>query len=133
MIRLPKITKIEGGAATVNSDAFSLDNYKTLAFLFENTAGATLSVKVKASADGGAAVPVNFLLKAVDAADFEEVESDSGKEITDAGAFLAVVNDRMLAHDEFDSVSVSLEADTGEVGTVYAIQDAPRYFVEDNE
>ena len=132
MIKFPKITKIDGGAAAVKSDALSLGNYKNLGFLFENKDGAKLTVKLSASREGGDASSTNFLLKAVDAAEFEQVEAD-GKIISDAGAFLAVVNDRILAHDELDSVAVSIETDSGEVGTVYAIQLAPRYFVEDNE
>jgi len=126
MLKFPKITKIDGGAAAVESDALPLSNYKNLGFLFENKAGAKLQVKVSASRDGGDLVPINFYLKKEGDADFVEIEQD-GKEITDAGAFLAVVNDRMLAHDEYDSVAVSLETDASEVGTVYAIQDAPRY------
>jgi hypothetical protein len=132
MIKFPKITKIDGGTAAMESDALPLGNYKNLGFLFENKDGAKLTVQVKASRDGGDAVPVGFLIKPIEATEFELVEAD-GKAISDAGAFLAVVNDRMLAHDEYDSVAVSLKTSGDDVGTVYAIQDAPRYSDMDNE
>ena len=136
MILLPKITKIEGGAATLESPEFSLSNYHTLGFLFENAASAKLTVKVTARAEdggspaGGAAKAVPFLLKPADADELENIGAE-GKTIEGAGAFLAVITDRMLAHDEYDRAALSLTTDTGEVGTVYAIQDKPRY--RDNE
>ena len=126
MKNLPTISKIDGGAATLESNAFSLGNSQTLAFLFENADGAKLTVKVKASKDNGTAKAVPFVLKTVDTGETENVEAD-GKEIADAGAFLAIVTDRMFAHDEYDSAALSLSADTGEIGTAYALQSDPRY------
>ena len=128
MIKVPKITMVAGGAATLNSAEFMLDNYKTLAFLFENAAGVKTTVKVKGNTEGGAAEFVPFLLKAVEAADFEEIGAE-GKEITETGAFLALISDRMFSHNEYDRAALSLSADTGTIATVYAIQYAPRYFV----
>jgi len=126
MIQLPKITKIEGGAATLESDAIALDNYKILSFLFENAAGAKLTVKVKASKDGGTAKAVPFVLKDADTEETENIKAD-GKEIAGKGTFLAVITDRMFAHDEYDSASISLSVDTGTIKSIFALQDKARY------
>jgi len=125
---LAKITKIEGGAATVDSPEFTLSNHKTLAFLFENAEGTALTVKVKAAVEDGEAVPVRFLFAEAGAYsdEYEEVSAE-GKEITEARTYLAVLTDRLLAHDEYDRASVSLSADAGEIATAYALQMDPRY------
>lgn len=126
MMNLSKIEKIDGGAATLESDEFALDNYNKLGFLFENADGTKLTVKVCASSENATLKNVPFVLKAVDADDFEEIGAE-GKEITDAGAFLAVVTGDSLAHSGFDSASINLSADTGNVATVYALRGDPRY------
>lgn len=123
---LPKITKIEGGAAELESDAFAFDNYQTLGFLFENTEGTTLIVKVLASKDDEEPEAVPFILKNTETGESENVSAD-GTEITDAGAFLAVVTSGNLAHGEYDSAVLSLKADVGEIAGAFALQAEPRY------
>jgi len=127
---IPKMTKIEGGSDTVESAEFALSNFQTLGFLFENAAGAKLTVKVKANTEGGTAEFVPFLLRAVTETEYEEVDAD-GKEIDGAGTFFALITDRMLAHDERDRAALCLSVDTGDLATAYALQFKPRY--SDNE
>jgi hypothetical protein len=126
MIKLPKITRIKCGTQKDTSGEFLLGNYKTLAFLFENTADTKMAVTANGNIEGGTAKAIPFLFKAVEAGDFEEVGAD-GKIVTEAGAFLAVVTDGCLAKSGLDRVSVTLEVDTGTVASAYALQDAPRY------
>lgn len=127
--RLPKITKIDGGASPIESAELLLDNYSVAAFLFENAEGDTLTVKVKANTEGGTAEAVPFLFKAADAAEYEAVGAE-GKTLTAGGAFIAAVTADSLGRKELDRVSVVLECDE-DLATVYALQTQPRY--ENNE
>lgn len=121
-----KITKINGGAATLESNAIALDNYQTVGFLFENIAGTKLTVKVKANKDGGAATAVPFTLEDTQTGKRESIEAD-GKEITAAGAFLAIITGGNLSRSEYGGAALSLSVDTGEVSGAFALQTNPRY------
>lgn len=127
--KLPKITLIEGGESPLNSPEFCLDNYAVAAFLFENTDGNSLSIKVKANTEDGTAEAVPFLFKAVGESEYTAVEPD-GKTLTNGGAFVAVVTADSLGQKEYDRVSVTLECDE-DLTAVYALQAQPRY--ENNE
>ena len=61
--RLPKITKIEGGASPLNSEEFVLDNYRAIAFIITNAQDNELTIKVKANTEDGTAEYIPFLLK----------------------------------------------------------------------
>ncbi len=125
-----KITKIDGGAARVDSPEFELGNYQTLGFLVTNPDGQTLTVTLKGNTEGGTAKAIGFRVRTAAATEFEDAGAD-GKEIADEGTFYIEVKDTDLAREEYDRVSLHLAADTGEAATAFAVQDNPRY--ADNE
>jgi hypothetical protein len=127
--KLPKITHIEGGESPLSSPEFVLDNYAVTAFLFENTDGSSLTVKVMANTEGGEPEAVPFLFKEANESEYENVEA-TGKILTDGGAFVAVVTADSFARYELDRVSITLECDE-DLTAVYALQTQPRY--ENNE
>jgi hypothetical protein len=127
---LPKITRIVGGAKTLNSGELALDNYRVAAFVIDNPTANELTVSVKAKQGSGAAVAVPFLIKNIDGADYEQATAD-GKTVEDAGAVIAVVTADNLAHGEYDRVILSLASSDKNIPTVYALQTQPRY--TDNE
>ena len=123
--RLPKITKIDGGASPIESGELLLDNYSAAAFLFENAEGNSLTVKVKASTEDGDAEFVPFLFKAADEFEHENVGAE-GKTLTAGGAFIASVTGDSLGRKELDRVSILLESDA-DLTAVYALLTQPRY------
>ena len=124
--RLPKITRIEGGAKTLTSPEISLDNYQAVSFLFENAEdGKSLTVKVTAKTEGGTAEAVPFLFKAADEAEFENIGAE-GKTLTAVGAFVAAVTADSLGRKELSRVAITLACDE-DLTTVYALQTQPRY------
>ena len=127
--RLPKITKIDGGASPIESGELLLDNYSAAAFLFENADGNSLTVKVKANTEDGTAEFVPFLFKAADEFEHENVGAE-GKTLTAGGAFVAAVTADSLGRKELDRVIITLGCDA-DLTTVYALQSQPRY--ENNE
>jgi len=121
---LPKITRIAGGANTLKSPEFMLNNYKVAAFLFENAAGNEVFVKITANGENATEF-VPFLIKNADKNDYKNVAAD-GISLTDGGAFIVAVTANMLAHKEFDRISLELVSQAN-IATVYAIQAQPRY------
>jgi hypothetical protein len=125
--KLPKITRIAGGAETLNTADFALDNYRVLTFLIENGAGNELTVTVKAKkSEEGTAVAVPFRFKAVDDADYAGVTKD-GKTVNTEGAFFVTVTADGLSRDEYDRAALCLSSGTANITTVYAVQSQPRY------
>jgi hypothetical protein len=125
--KLPKITRIAGGAASLETEDFALDNYRVLTFLIENGAGNELTVTVKAKkSEEGTAVAVPFRFKAVDDADYAGVSKD-GKTIAAAGAFLVTVTADGLAGGGYDRAALCLSSGTANITTVYAVESQPRY------
>ena len=123
---LPKVTKVAGGAATLTSPEFALDNYEVVAFLFEKAGAGNLTVKVKGNTDGGTAVDIPFRFKDITAEEYTAVEA-TGKTVTDAGAFIAVILADDLAKAGHDRVAFALSQTGAELSTVYVLQTQPRY------
>ena len=125
--KLPQITRIAGGAKTLNTDYFIFDNYRILTFLFENGASNEVTVTVKAKKGGdGAEKAVPFRFKAVNDESYTEVSAD-GKAVDTAGAFLVTVTADSLSHDEYDRAALNLTSGTANLTTVYAVRSQPRY------
>jgi len=123
--RLPKITKIEGGASPLNSEEFVLDNYRAIAFIITNAQDNELTIKVKANTEDGTAEYIPFLLKENTAIDFDKIDTD-GKTLTAGGVFIAAVTADSLGRKELDRVSVEVTSDAN-VETIFAMQTQPRY------
>lgn len=123
--RLPKITKIEGGASPLASAEFVLDNYRAVAFIITNAQDNELTIKVKANTEDGTAEYIPFLLKENTDIDFEKVDTE-GKMLTAGGVFIAAVTADSLGRKELDRVSVEVISDAN-VETIFALQTQPRY------
>ena len=125
--KLPQITRIAGGAKTLNTDYFAFGNYRVLTFLFENGASNELTVTVKAKKGGdGAAKSAPFRFKGVGDADYIEVDKD-GRVVDTAGAFLVTVTADGLSHGGYDGAALNLTSGTANLTTVYAVRSQPRY------
>jgi len=123
--RLPKITKVEGGASPLASPEFALNNYRVVAFIIDNTDENELTVKVKANTEGGTAENIPFLLKANTDAEYEKIEA-TGKTLSAGGVYVAAVTADALGRKELDRVSIELTS-AESINAVYVIQTQPRY------
>lgn len=126
---LPKIIKLEMGedAKSITSDYFELDNYRVIAFLFENTQDNELKIKIQAqnSDDNTVNIDIPFLFKSIDSCIYEQIEKD-GKVITENGAFTVLITADMLSHNEYSKVRLVLESEDN-ISTVYVLLSQPRY------
>lgn len=123
--RLPKITKIEGGASPLNSEEFVLDNYRAVAFIITNAQDNELTVKVKANTEDGTAEYIPFLFRENTDVEFKPIDK-AGKTLTAGGVFIVAVTVDSLGRKELDRVSVEVTSDAN-VETIFALQTQPRY------
>lgn len=128
----PKITVIPVDSTTVTSDDISLANFGVVSFIVGTAKkDGTATITIKANTEGGTAKAVPFLYKKNEDKEFSEATAE-GVTVTqtadDAEVFIAMITDRMLAHDELDRVSITVEAsDADTLATLYAFQTCPRY------
>lgn len=123
--RLPKITKVEGGASPLSSPEFALNNYRVVAFIIDNPDENELTVKVKANTEGGTAENIPFLFKANTDTEYEKIEA-TGKTLSGGGVYVAAVTADALGRKELDRVSIELTS-AESINTVYVIQTQSRY------
>lgn len=123
--RLPKITKIEGGASPLASPEFVLDNYRAVAFIITNAQDNELTIKVKANTEDGTAEYIPFLFRENSEAEYKQIDK-AGETLTAGGVFIAAVTADSLGRKELDRVSVEVTSDAN-VETIFAMQTQPRY------
>ena len=123
---LPEITPVAGGAKTLNTQKFPLDNYRVAALLFENPEDNQMTVTVKGTKENGDTAAVPFLFKKTDETDYKEIAA-AGKAVTDAGAYLALITADMLSRGEYGAVEFSVVSVSDKLTTVYVLQSQPRY------
>ncbi len=123
--RLPKITKVEGGASPLSSPEFVLNNYRVVAFIIDNSDENELTVKVKANTEGGTAENIPFLFKANTDTEYEKIEA-TGKTLSAGGVYVAAITADALGRKELDRVSIELTS-AESINTVFVIQTQPRY------
>lgn len=123
--RLPKITKIEGGASPLASPEFVLDNYRAVAFIITNAQDNELTIKVKANTEDGTAEYIPFLFRENSEAEYKQIDK-AGETLTAGGVFIAAVTADSLGRKELDRVSVEVTSDAN-VETIFAMQTEPRY------
>lgn len=123
--RLPKITKIEGGASPLASPEFVLDNYRALAFIITNAQDNESTIKVKANTEDGTAEYIPFLFRENSEAEYNQIDK-AGETLTAGGVFIVAVTADSLGRKELDRVSVEVTSDAN-VETIFAMQTQPRY------
>lgn len=126
MLLLPKITKIEGGEASVTSPKFDLSTKEGMFFLI-GASETPLTVKVTGH-NGEKSKDIPFKGKSLTDADWTQV-TEEGLEMEDTSEFVLFVESNKLAREEIESITLSLNG--GEDGTtpetIFAFEMASRY------
>lgn len=126
MLLLPKITKIEGGEASVTSPKFDLSTKEGVLFLV-GASETPLTVKVTGH-NGEKSKDIPFKGKSLTDTDWTEVTA-KGLEMEETSEFILLVESNKLAREEIESITLSL--DGGEGGTtpetIFAFEMASRY------
>jgi hypothetical protein len=126
MLVLPKITKIEGGEASVTSPKFDLETKEGVLFLV-GASETPLTVKVTGY-KGEESKDISFKGKGLTDTDWTQV-TEEGLNLETTSEFLVLVESDKVAHDEIESITLSL--DGGEDGTtpetIFAFEIASRY------
>jgi ribosomal protein L11 methylase PrmA len=129
MDKLFKVTKIEGGEATVTSPEFDLSTQSSVVFLI-GASETPLTVKVVGYKDEDE-TDVKFQTRTLAETEWIAV-SEEGLDLERTEEFLVFVSSDALAHYELESVSLVLDA--GEEGTtpetIFAFEKPSRYKVE---
>ena len=126
MLLLPKITKIEGGEASVTSPKFHLSTKEGIFFLI-GASETPLTVRVTGH-KGEESKDIPFKGKSLTDTDWTEV-TEEGLEMEDTSEFILLVEAGKLAREDLESITLSL--DGGEDGTtpktIFAFEIASRY------
>lgn len=129
MDKLTKVTKIEGGEATVTSPEFDLSTQSSVAFLI-GASETPLTVKIVGYKDEDE-IDVKFRAKTLEETEWSEV-SEEGLDLESTDDFIVLVDSDSLAHYKIEGVSLVLDA--GEEGatpeTIFAFEKVSRYKVE---
>jgi hypothetical protein len=129
MDKLFKVTKIEGGEATVASPEFDLSTQSSVVFLI-GASETPLTVKVVGYKDEEE-TDVKFQTRTLAETEWSAV-SEEGLDLESTEDFLVFVSSDALTHYEVESVSLVL--DTGEEGStpeaIFAFEKPSRYKVE---
>lgn len=126
MLLLPKITKIDGGEASVTSQKFDLSTKLGVVFLI-GASETPLTVKATGyKGDDSKNIP--FKGKSLTDTDWTQVKEE-GLSLETTSEFLVLIEASKLGRDELESLTLSL--DGGEDGTtpetIYAFEIADRY------
>lgn len=126
MLLLPKITKIEGGEASVTSPKFDLSTKEGVLFLV-GASETPLTVKVTGH-KGEESKDIPFKGKSLTDTDWTEVTAE-GLEMEETSEFILLVESNKLAREEIEGITLSLNG--GEDGatpeTIFAFEIASRY------
>ena len=126
MLLLPKITKIEGGEASVTSPKFDLATKQAMVFLV-GASETPLTLKVTGY-KGEESKDISFKGKGLADTDWTQV-TEEGLNLETTGDFLVLVESNKVSHDELESITLTL--DGGEEGTtpetIFAFEIAGRY------
>ena len=126
MLLLPKITKIEGGEASVTSPKFDLSTKEGIFFLI-GASETPLTVRVTGH-KGEESKDIPFKGKSLTDTDWTQL-TEEGLEMEDTSEFVLFVESNKLAREEIESITLSL--DGGEGGTtpetIFAFEIASRY------
>jgi len=126
MLIIPKVTKIEGGEASVTSPKFDLSMKEAVLFLV-GASETPLTVRVTGY-KGEESKEISFKGKGLADTDWTQV-TEEGLNLETTGDFLVLVESNKVSHDELESITLTL--DGGEGGTtpetIYAFEIAGRY------
>lgn len=126
MDKLTKITKIEGGEASVTSPKFDLSERQAVLFLI-GASETPLTVKITGY-KGEESKDIPFKGKSLTDTEWTQI-TEEGLSQEDTSEFILAVESDRVAHDEIESVALSL--DGGEDGTtpetIYALEISSRY------
>ena len=122
----PKVTEIEGDAASVTTPEFSLAETGAVVFLI-GASDSPLTITAKGY-KGTESKAISFNTKGLAEVKWTEVEAD-GITLETTPAFLVGIPHDFLAHDELDRVTLTIDGDT-DGKTVYAFEVGGRYIPE---
>jgi len=122
----PKVTEIEGDAASVTTPEFSLAETGAVVFLIgASDSPLTITAKGYKGDDEGK----DILLNTKGLTDVKWTEVEGGLTLEATPAFLVAIPHDFLAHDELDRVTLTIDGDT-DGKAIFAFEVGGRYIPE---